>query len=80
MKNKTGKCVACTEETISAYKVLVEKPEGKIPHGRPRCRWKDNTKMDLQEIGWCSMDWIDIAPNRDRMLALINTVMNLQVP
>jgi len=51
MKNKMGRYVACMEERISAYNVLVEKPEGKKPHGRSRCRWEDNTKMDLQDIG-----------------------------
>ena len=68
------------EERISAHKVLVEKPEGNRPHGRPRCRWEDNTKMDLQEIGWGSIDWIDLAQGRDRLLALVNAVMNFQVP
>jgi len=54
MKNKIDRYIACMEERISAYTVFVEKPEGKRPHGRPRCRWEDNTKMDLQEIV-CSM-------------------------
>jgi hypothetical protein len=80
MKNKIGRYVACMEERIGAYKVLVEKPEGKRPHGRPRCRWGDNTKMDLQEIGWGSIDWIYMAQDRDRVLALTNAVMNLHVP
>jgi len=58
----------------------VEKPEGKRPHGRPRCRWEDNTKMDLQDIGWGSMDRIDLVQYRDRLMGLMNAVMKLQVP
>jgi hypothetical protein len=80
MKNKIGRYVAYMEERISAYMVLVEKPEGKRPHGRPRCRWEHNTKKDLQEIGWGSMDWIDMAQERDSVLALMSAVTNLQVP
>jgi len=62
------------------YKVLVGKPEGKIPLGRPRRRWDDNIKMDLQEVGCGGMDWIDLAQDRDRWRALVNAVMNLRVP
>jgi hypothetical protein len=57
----------------------VVKPEGKRPLGRPRCRWVDDIKMDLRE-GWGGMDWIDLAQDRDQWRALMNTVMNLQVP
>jgi hypothetical protein len=57
----------------------VEKPEGKRPLGRPRHRWEDNIKMDLREIGWGGMDWIDLAADRDQWRALLNTVMNLRV-
>jgi hypothetical protein len=60
--------------------VLVEKPKGKRPFGKPRRRWEDNTKMDLQEIGCGGMDWIDLAQNRDEWRAFVNTVMNLRVP
>jgi hypothetical protein len=60
--------------------LLVEKPEGKRPLGRPRCRWEDNIKIDLREIGWGGMDWIDVAQDRDWWMALVNTVMNLRVP
>jgi hypothetical protein len=63
----------------SAHTVLVGKPEGKRPHGRPRCRWKDNIKMNLRELGW-AMDWIDLAQDRGRCRALVNAVMNLRVP
>ena len=62
------------------YRVLVGKPEGKRPLGRPRRRWEDNIKMDLQEVGCGGMDWIVLAQNRDRWRALMNVVMNLRVP
>jgi hypothetical protein len=67
-------------EKKNAYKILVGMPEGKIPLGRPRCRWVDNIIMDLREIGWDCIDWIDLAQNRDQWRALVNTVMNLRVP
>jgi hypothetical protein len=62
-----------------AYGVLVGKHEGKRPLGRPKRRWDDNMKMDLQEVGW-GMNWIDLAPDRDGWRALVNAVMNLRVP
>jgi hypothetical protein len=65
-------------EMRGAYGVLVGKPEGKRPLGRPRRSW-DNIKMDLQEIEWEGMDWSDLAQNRDRWRALENAVMNLRV-
>jgi hypothetical protein len=65
---------------ISAHRILVGKPEGKRPLGRPRRRLVDYIKMDLREIGWDDMDWIDLAQNRDQWRALVNTVMNLRVP
>ena len=55
------------------------KPEGKRPLRRPSCRWEDNIKMDLQEVGCGCMDWIELAQYRDRWRALLNAVMNLQV-
>jgi hypothetical protein len=58
----------------------VGKPEGKRPLGRPRRRWVDNIKMDLREIAWDEMDWIDMAQDRDPWRALVNTVMKLQGP
>jgi hypothetical protein len=64
----------------NAYKILVGKPEGKRPLGRPRRRWMDNIKMDLREIGWNGENWIDLAQDRDQWSALVNTVMNLRVP
>jgi hypothetical protein len=58
----------------------VGKPEGKRPLERPRLRWEDNIKMDLREIEWGGMDWIDLAQDRDQWRALVNTEMNLRVP
>ena len=60
--------------------VLVGNPEGKRPLGRPRCRWEDNIKMNLQEVGCGGMDWIDVAVDRDRWRAFVNAVMNFRVP
>jgi len=62
------------------YGVLVGKPEGKRLLGRPRGRWEDNIKMNLQEVGCEGMDWIELAQDRDRWRALVNAVMNLRVP
>jgi hypothetical protein len=67
-------------ETRNAYRILVGKPEGKRPLGRPRRRWEDNIKMDLGEIGWDGRDWIELAQDRDQWRALVNTVMKLRVP
>jgi hypothetical protein len=71
--------VAHMEEGRGIYRVMVGKPEGKRPMGRPRFRWED-IKMDLQEAGCGGMDWIELAQDRDRWQALVNAVMNLQVP
>jgi hypothetical protein len=68
------------EETRNAYRILVAKPEGKRPLGRSRSRWVDNVKIDLREIGWDSMDWINLAQDKDKWRALVNMVMNLRVP
>ena len=67
-------------ERGGAVRGLVGKPERKRPLGRPRSRWEDNIKMDLQEVGCGSMDWIELAQNRDSWWALVNAVMNLRVP
>jgi hypothetical protein len=63
-----------------AYRVLVGRPEGKRPLGRPRHRWEGFIKMGLQEVGWGSMDWTDLAQDRDSWQALANKVRNLRVP
>jgi hypothetical protein len=63
-------------ENRNAYRILVGMPKGKRPLRRPRRRWVDNIKMDLREIGWDGVDWIDMAQDRD----LVNTVLNLRVP
>jgi hypothetical protein len=65
---------------MNVYRILVRKPEGKTPLGRPRRRWEGNIKMDLREVGWDRMDWIDLAQDRNQWRALVNTVMNLLVP
>ena len=72
--------VECTGERRGVYKVLVGKPEGKRPLGRPRHIWEDNIKTDLQEVRCKGMDWIELAQDRDRWPALVNTVTNLWVP
>jgi hypothetical protein len=62
------------------YRVLVGKPEGKRPLGKPRRRWEDNIKADLQKMGCVGMDWNELAKDRDRWWALVNAAMNLRVP
>jgi hypothetical protein len=64
----------------NAYSILVGKPDGKRPLGRPRHRWVVNIKMDLREIEWDGMDWINVAHDRHQRRALVNMVMNLRVP
>jgi len=71
--------VALIGEGRSEYGLLVGKPEGKRPFGRPRLRWEDNIKMDLQEVGCGGMEWIELVQNRDRWRAFVNAVMNLRV-
>jgi hypothetical protein len=71
--------VARMGEDRKLYKVLVGKPEGKRPLGRPRCRWEDGIRMDLREIGFGCVDWIRLAQDRDRWRAVVSAVMNLRV-
>jgi hypothetical protein len=77
---KLAGCVACTGAKMNAYRIMVGKPEGKRPLGKPRRRWEVNIKMDLRENGWGGMDWIHLPWVRDQWMALMNTVMNLRVP
>jgi hypothetical protein len=67
-------------ENRNPYRILVGKPEGKRQVGSPRRRWVDSIKIDIREIGWDGMDWIDLAQDREQWRALVNTVMNLWVP
>jgi hypothetical protein len=71
--------MACIEDRRGAYRLLVGRPEGRRPLGRPRHRCEDII-MNLQELGWGGMDWIALAQDRDRKQVLVNAVMNLRVP
>jgi hypothetical protein len=79
-QGEMGRAYITNWEKMNAYRILVGMPEGKRPLGRPRRRWVNNIKMDIREIGWNGMDWSDLAKDRDRWRALVNTVMNLRVP
>jgi hypothetical protein len=82
-KSRSVRCaghVARMGERIDVYRVLMGKPEGKRPLGRPRRRWEDNIKMDLQEVGCGGMDWTDLTQDRVRWRALVYAVMNFRVP
>ena len=79
-KNEMDGHVARMGERRGVHRVLVGKPEGKRPLGRPRRRWEDNIKMDLQEIGGGCGDWMELAQDRDIWRELVSTVMNLRVP
>ncbi|KAJ4441454.1 hypothetical protein ANN_11309 [Periplaneta americana] len=72
--------VARMDESRNAYRVLVGRPEGKRPLGRPRRRWEDNIKMDLREVGYDDRDWLNLAQDRDRWRAYVRAAMNLRVP
>jgi hypothetical protein len=78
-----GRACSKNGEKRNAYKILVGMPEGKRPLRRPRRRWMDNIKMDLREIEWDGVDWIDLAQNMDQwraLVALVNKVMDFRVP
>ena len=72
--------VARNGDRRGVYRVLIGKPEGKRPLGRPRRRWENNIKMDLQEVGCGGMDWIKLAQDRDWWRVRVNVLMNLRVP
>jgi hypothetical protein len=72
--------VARIGEKMNAYRILVGKPEGKRPLGRPRRTWMDNIKIYFREVGWGDMEWIDLAHDRDQWRVLVNTIRNLRVP
>jgi hypothetical protein len=72
--------VARMDEVRGAYNILIGRTEGRRPLGRPRCRWEDGIRMDLREVGFGDVDWINLAQDRDRWRALVNTVMSLRVP
>jgi hypothetical protein len=75
-----GRGCSTNGENRNTYRLLGEKPEGKRPLGRPKRSWVDNIKMDLREIEWGSKNWIDLAQDGDKWMALVNTIMNLRVP
>jgi hypothetical protein len=75
-----GRACSTNEDQRNAYKILVGKPEGKRPLGRPRRRWMDNIKMDLRDMRWDDMDWTDLVQDRDQWSTLVNTVMNIRFP
>jgi hypothetical protein len=75
-----GRTCSTNGEKGNACRLLEGNPEGKRPLGRSRRRWVDNIKMDLREIGWSGMDWIDLAQDRDHWRDIVNKEMNLRVP
>jgi hypothetical protein len=79
-KRWAGHVAHMGEVMRGAYNILVGRPEGRRPLGRPRRRWEENIKMDLWEKGFGDVDWINLAQNRDRWRAVVNTVMNLRFP
>jgi hypothetical protein len=79
-EDEMGRACSTIGENRNAYRILMGKPEEKRPLGRPRRRWVNNVKLHLREIGWDGMDWIDLAQDRDKWRALVNTVMSLRIP
>jgi hypothetical protein len=80
MEDEVGGACGKNGGKRNAYRLLVGKTEGRRPLGRPRRRWLDNIRMDLVEVRWGDVGWIGLAQDRDRWRALVNAVMNLQVP
>jgi hypothetical protein len=80
IKNEMGGACSTYGEERGVYRVLVGKPEGRKPLGRPRHRWEDNIRMDLQEVGCGCVDWMELAQDGDRWCVLVSAVMNLWVP
>jgi hypothetical protein len=80
MEDEMGRACSTNGRKRIAYRILVGRPEGKRTLGRPRRRWMHNIKMDLRDITWDGMDWIDLAQDRGQWRALVNRVMNLRVP
>jgi hypothetical protein len=79
-EDEMGRTCSTNGEKRNACRILVGRPEGKKPLGRPRRRWVDNIKIDLEDIGLDGVDWIGLARDRDERRDLVNTVMNLRVP
>jgi hypothetical protein len=77
---KCWEIIECPNNLRNAYRLLVGKPEGRRPLGRPRRKWVDNIRMDLVEMGWGDVDWIGLTQDSDRWRALVNSVLNLRVP
>jgi hypothetical protein len=74
-----GGACSTNGEKRNAYRIFVGKPAGKRSLGRPRRKWEDSIKMDLREIGWDGVDWIDMAQDRDQWMVLMNAVLNFRV-
>jgi len=79
-KNEMGGACSTYGKGRGVYRILVGKPEGRKPLGRPRRRWEDNIRMDLREVGCGCVDWMELAEDRDRWRALVSAVINLRVP
>ena len=80
LRMRLARHVARIRKRRDAYRVLIGKPVGKRPLGRPRRRWEDNIKLDLEEVNWFGMDWTDLAQDRDRWRALVQVVINRRFP